>query len=49
MMTFGLTVLETEVGRELPAPPWVFGLIALALLMLMLYITLAIGKGRPHS
>lgn len=44
-MTFGLTLLETE----LPAPPWVFGVIAFVLLFTMLMITLAIGKGRPHS
>ncbi len=44
-MTFGLTLLETE----LPAPAWAFGLIAFGLLFILLMITLAIGKGRPHS
>ena len=48
-MTFGLILLETEVGNELPAPAWVFGLIAFALLFTLLMITLAIGKGRRHS
>jgi hypothetical protein len=48
-MIYGLTLLETEAGRELPIPPWAFGLIAFVLLVLMLLITLAIGKGRPHS
>jgi hypothetical protein len=44
-MTLGLTLLETE----LPVPPYVFGIIAFALLVLLLLITLALGKGRPHS
>jgi TRAP-type C4-dicarboxylate transport system permease small subunit len=48
-MTFGLTLLQTEGGHELPAPDWAFGVIAFALLVAMLMITLAIGKGRPHS
>jgi len=48
MTTFGLTLLEAEV-RELPAPPWVFGLIAFGILIALLLITLAIGKGRAHS
>ena len=48
-MTFVLPLLETEVARELPAPAWVFGLIAFVILMALLFITMAIGKGRPHS
>jgi hypothetical protein len=44
-MTLGLTLLETE----LPVPPVVFGLIAFGLLILLLLITLSLGKGRPHS
>ena len=44
-MTLGLTLLETD----LPVPPVVFGLIAFGLLVLLLLITLALGKGRPHS
>ena len=46
---FGLIVLEAEVHNELPAHPVFFGLIAFGLLVVMLLITLAIGKGRPHS
>ena len=41
--------LEAEVHNELPVPSYVFGLIAFGLLVLMLLVTLAIGKGRPHS
>jgi hypothetical protein len=37
--------LETE----LPIPAIGFGLIALGILVVLLMITLAIGKGRPHS
>jgi hypothetical protein len=48
-MTFGLTLLETEVGRELPIPAWGFGLIAFGLLLILLLITWSVGKGRPHS
>jgi len=47
MITFGLTLLETE--TKLPAPPWVFGLIAFVILITLLLVTLAIGKGRVHS
>jgi hypothetical protein len=48
MTSFGLTLLEADVNK-LPAPAWVFGLIAFGLLVSLLLITLAIGKGRPHS
>jgi hypothetical protein len=49
MTTFGLALLEAEVGNELPFPAWVFGLIAFAILLSLLFLTLAIGKGRKHS
>jgi hypothetical protein len=42
-------LLEAEVHRELPAPEWIYGLIAFVLLVIMLMITMSIGKGRPHS
>jgi len=48
-MPLGLTLLETEVHRELPIPAWGFGLLAFILLMLLLAVTWSIGKGRPHS
>jgi hypothetical protein len=48
-MLLGLTVLETEITRELPIPAWGFGLLAFVLLMGLLAITWTIGKGRPHS
>jgi hypothetical protein len=48
-MDLGLTVLEAEALRELPIPAWAFGVIAFVLLMVLLALTLAIGKGRPHS
>jgi hypothetical protein len=47
-MTLGLVLLAEEVN-ELPAPAWVFGLVAFALLIGLLLVTLAIGKGRRHS
>ncbi len=48
-MLFGLTVLETEVHNELPIPAWGFGVLAFAILVVLLLITLSIGKGRKHS
>lgn len=48
-MILGLTLLEAEVVNELPIPAWAFGLIAFGLLILLLLITLSIGKGRTHS
>jgi hypothetical protein len=48
-MTLGLTLLETEVGNKLPIPAWGFGLIAFGLLLILLLITMSIGKGRAHS
>ncbi len=48
-MTLGLTLLEAEVGHELPIPAWGFGILAFVLLMILLAITMSIGKGRAHS
>jgi hypothetical protein len=44
-----MTLLAADQVRELPFPPAVFGIAAFVLLTLLLVITLAIGKGRPHS
>jgi hypothetical protein len=38
-----------EQTRDLPAPPYVIGLITLLLLLAMLVGLLMFGKGRPHS
>ncbi len=46
-MTLGLILLETE--HKLPMPAWVFGVVGFVLLLALLLITMAIGKGRPHS
>ena len=46
-MNLGLALLATE--RELPIPAWGFGLIAFVILHALLFMTIAIGKGRPHS
>ena len=48
-MTVALTLLQTEVTRELPIPAWAFGVLAFGLLLILLLITWSIGKGRPHS
>jgi hypothetical protein len=45
-----LPLLEAEAGHhELPFSPVMFGVVAFLILLVMLAITLAIGKGRPHS
>ena len=44
-----LTLLETEVTRELPMPAPFFGVLAFIILLILLILTLSIGKGRPHS
>ncbi len=48
---FGLTLLETgaEHHNALPIPAWGFGIIAFALLFILMFVTYSIGKGRPHS
>ena len=43
-----LIVLAAEETRELPISPIVVGLIAFGILLGLLMITLAFGKGRPH-
>jgi hypothetical protein len=48
-MTLGLTLLQTEVQRELPIPAWAFGVLAFGILLVLLLITWSIGRGRPHS
>ena len=48
-MSLGLTLLEAESVRDLPIPAWGFGVLAFLLLIGLLALTLAIGKGRPHS
>nr|WP_294692042.1 hypothetical protein [uncultured Friedmanniella sp.] len=41
----GFPLLETEAA----IPPIVIGLIAFGLLIALLLVTMALGKGRPHS
>jgi hypothetical protein len=48
-VNFGLILLEAEAHRELPIPAWGFGVIAFAILAVLLFVTYSIGKGRPHS
>jgi hypothetical protein len=42
-------MLTSEIVNELPVEPVWFGVVALALLMVLLAVTLIFGKGRPHS
>ena len=48
-MTLALTLLQTEVHRELPIPAWAFGVLGFGILLILLLITWSIGRGRPHS
>jgi hypothetical protein len=48
-MTLALTLLQTEVTRDLPIPAPAFGALAFAMLVILLLITWSFGKGRPHS
>jgi hypothetical protein len=43
-----LTAIERE-HVELPADPWVFGVVTLAVFMLLLVGLLVFGKGRAHA
>jgi hypothetical protein len=46
-MTAAIELLAaTETGRDLPGEPWMIGLGAFALLVVMLLITLSFGKDR---
>lgn len=38
-----------EQTRELPVPPELIGLLAFGILLLLLFVTLSFGKGRPHT
>jgi len=40
---------SVEEHRELPIPPLAIGLITFGILLLLLFITLSFGKGRPHT
>ncbi len=42
-------MLMSEEVIELPVEPWVFGTVALVLLLALLVVTLIFGKGRPHA
>ena len=48
-MNLALILLETEAAKELPIPAWGFGILGFVLLMILLGITMSIGKGRAHS
>jgi hypothetical protein len=46
-MTIGSVLAETGAhGRDLPLPPWAFGLTAFSLLCVLLLVTLSFGKDR---
>jgi hypothetical protein len=47
--TLAATVVAEAPHRELPAPSLVYGISVFAALLALLLITLAFGKGRPHS
>ncbi len=44
-----LITLAADQKHDLPAPPFVFGLVAFAFLVVLMVALLMFGKGRPHS
>ncbi|NRQ51249.1 hypothetical protein [Aeromicrobium stalagmiti] len=49
MHSFIVASEETEQLRDLGVEPWVIGLIALSILIVLLLALLSFGKGREHS
>jgi hypothetical protein len=45
-MSVATVLAETAHGRDLPLPPWAFGLLAFTLLVSALLVTLSFGKDR---
>jgi hypothetical protein len=41
--------LEEAAGETSGPPPWLFGFFVLFVLLVLLAITVIMGKGRPHS
>jgi hypothetical protein len=48
-MSADLTLAAEEHLRDLPVPPFAYGLIVFAILAVLLVGVLMFGKGRPHS
>ncbi|WP_199906943.1 hypothetical protein [Aeromicrobium chenweiae] len=49
MLSFIAAAEETEHLRDIGVEPWVVGLVALSILMVLLLALLSFGKGREHS
>ncbi|WP_153911640.1 MULTISPECIES: hypothetical protein [Aeromicrobium] len=49
MHSFIAAAEETEHLRDIGIEPWAVGVIAFAILMVLLFALLSFGKGREHS
>jgi hypothetical protein len=48
-MSFDAALAAEEKTRDLPAPPWVYGVVVFIVFVIAIVAVLMFGKGRPHS
>jgi hypothetical protein len=48
-MVANLLWAQEEHTRDLPAEPWVFGVVGFVVLLALIAGVLVFGKGRPHA
>jgi uncharacterized membrane protein len=48
-MSFDAALAAEEKTRDLPAPPWVYGVAVFIVFVIGIVAVLMFGKGRPHS
>jgi hypothetical protein len=48
-MSLDAALLAEEKTRDLPAPPWAYGVVVFLVFVVAIVAVLILGKGRPHS
>jgi hypothetical protein len=48
-MSFHAALVAEEQTRDLPAPPWAYGVVVFIVFVVAIVAMLMFGKGRPHS
>ena len=48
-MSMDAALAAEEKTRDLPAPPFVYGIVVFAIFVVLIVALLMFGKGRPHS
>jgi hypothetical protein len=48
-MSLAAALSAEEKTRDLPAPPWAYGVIVFVVFVIAIVAVLMFGKGRPHS